>query len=232
MINPIAEQQLLKALPERFNNLGLLRRAMCHRSYLNENSDMSEDNERLEFLGDAVLGLIVAEWLVKHFPEKPEGFLTKARALLVRTENLAKYARKIDLGPALLLSKGEELTGARDRDAVLCDAFEALVAALYLDQGLDVVKSFVEPFLTIEEDTIMDRFDLEPKSRLQEWAQGIGHKSPVYVLLAETGPDHDRVFSVQALVDDKPLGIGKGKTKQAAEKKAAQNSLKMLGIHS
>ena len=232
MINPIAEQQLIKALPERFNNLGLLRRAMCHRSYLNENSDMSEDNERLEFLGDAVLGLIVAEWLVKHFPEKPEGFLTKARALLVRTENLAKYARKIDLGPALLLSKGEELTGARDRDAVLCDAFEALVAALYLDQGLDVVKSFVEPFLTIEEDTIMDRFDLEPKSRLQEWAQGIGHKSPVYVLLAETGPDHDRVFSVQALVDDKPLGIGKGKTKQAAEKKAAQNSLKMLGIHS
>ena len=232
MINPIAEQQILKALPERFNNLGILRRAMCHRSYLNENSDMSEDNERLEFLGDAVLGLIVAEWLVKHFPEKPEGFLTKARALLVRTENLAKYARKIDLGPALLLSKGEELTGARDRDAVLCDAFEALVAALYLDQGLDVVKSFVEPFLTIEEDTIMDRFDLEPKSRLQEWAQGIGHKSPVYVLLAETGPDHDRVFSVQALVDDKPLGIGKGKTKQAAEKKAAQNSLKMLGIHS
>ncbi len=232
MINPIAEQALLKALPESFHNLGLLRRAMCHRSYLNENSDMSEDNERLEFLGDAVLGLIVADWLVKHFPEKPEGFLTKARALLVRTENLAKYARKIAIGPALLLSKGEELTGARERDAVLCDAFEALVAAIYLDQGFGVVKGFVEPFLIIEEDTIIDRFDLEPKSRLQEWAQGIGHKSPVYVLLAETGPDHDRVFSVQAVVDDKPLGIGKGKTKQAAEKKAAQNSLKKLGIHS
>ena len=232
MINPIAEQKLLEALPKNFDNPSLLRRAMCHRSYLNEHSDMSEDNERLEFLGDAVLGLIVAEWLVKHFPEKPEGFLTKARALLVRTENLAKYARKIAIGPALLLSKGEELTGARDRDAVLCDAFEALVAALYLDQGLSAVKGFVEPFLVIEEDTIIDRFDLEPKSRLQEWAQGIGHKSPVYVLLAETGPDHDRIFSVQAVVDDKPLGIGKGKTKQAAEKKAAQNSLKKLGIHS
>lgn len=230
MINPIAEKRLLEALPDSFKNIGLLRRAMCHRSYLNENSDMSEDNERLEFLGDAVLGLVVADWLVRHFPEKPEGFLTKARALLVRTENLAIYARKIGIGPALLLSKGEELTGARDRDAVLCDAFEALVAALYLDQGFVVVKGFVEPFLTIEENTIIDRFDLEPKSRLQEWAQGHGHKSPVYVLLAESGPDHDRVFSVQALIDEKPMGFGKGKTKQAAEKKAAQNSLKMLGL--
>lgn len=231
MINLIAEQNLLAYLPERFRNLGLLRRAMCHRSYLNENEDMSEDNERLEFLGDAILGFTVAEWLFKRFPEKPEGFLTKARALLVRTPNLAKYARKIEIGPALLLSKGEEMTGARERDAVLCDAFEALIAAIYLDQGMDVVQAFVESILDTEEDTIMDRFDLEPKSRLQEWAQGHGHKSPVYVLLAETGPDHERVFSIQAVIDERPLGIGKGKTKQAAEKNAAEKSLKMLGIH-
>ena len=231
MINPIAEQNLLSHLTEPFKNIDLLRNAMCHRSYLNENADMSEDNERLEFLGDSILGFLVAEWLFKEFPHKPEGFLTKARALLVRTQNLAKYARSIEIGPALLLSKGEELTGARERDAVLCDAFEALVAAIYIDQGMAAVRHLVEPLLTSEEDTIVDRFDLEPKSRLQEWAQAIGHKSPVYVLLEETGPDHDRIFSIQAVVDQRPLGIGKGKTKQAAEKKAAENSLRILGIN-
>ena len=231
MINPIAEQNLLSHLPEPFKNIDLLRNAMCHRSYLNENADMSEDNERLEFLGDSILGFLVAEWLFQEFPHKPEGFLTKARALLVRTQNLAKYARSIEIGPALLLSKGEELTGARERDAVLCDAFEALVAAIYIDQGMAAVRHLVEPLLTSEEDTIVDRFDLEPKSRLQEWAQAIGHKSPVYVLLEETGPDHDRFFSIQAVVDERPLGIGKGKTKQAAEKKAAENSLRILGIN-
>jgi len=231
MINPIAEQNLLSHLPEPFKNIDLLRNAMCHRSYLNENADMSEDNERLEFLGDSILGFLVAEWLFQEFPHKPEGFLTKARALLVRTQNLAKYARSIEIGPALLLSKGEELTGARERDAVLCDAFEALVAAIYIDQGMAAVRHLVEPLLTSEEDTIVDRFDLEPKSRLQEWAQAIGHKSPVYVLLEETGPDHDRIFSIQAVVDERPLGIGKGKTKQAAEKKAAENSLRILGIN-
>lgn len=231
MINPIAEQNLLSHLPEPFKNIDLLRNAMCHRSYLNENADISEDNERLEFLGDSILGFLVAEWLFKEFPYKPEGFLTKARALLVRTQNLAKYARSIEIGPALLLSKGEELTGARERDAVLCDAFEALVAAIYIDQGMAAVRHLVEPLLTSEEDTIVDRFDLEPKSRLQEWAQAIGHKSPVYVLLEETGPDHDRIFSIQAVVDERPLGIGKGKTKQAAEKKAAENSLRILGIN-
>jgi len=231
MIDPIAEQKLLSHLPEPFKNIDLLRNAMCHRSYLNEHVDMSQDNERLEFLGDSILGFLVAEWLFKEFPHKPEGFLTKARALLVRTQNLAKYARSIEIGPALLLSKGEEMTGARERDAVLCDAFEALVAAVYLDQGMAAVRHLVEPLLKSEEDTIVDRFDLEPKSRLQEWAQAIGHKSPVYVLLAETGPDHDRVFSVQAVVDERHLGIGKGKTKQAAEKKAAENSLRILGIN-
>lgn len=231
MIDPLAEQKLLDKLPAQFNNTDLLHRAMCHRSYLNENEDMNEDNERLEFLGDAVLGLLVAEWLYKRYPDKPEGFLTKARALLVRTENLAKYARGIEIGPALLLSKGEEMTGARERDSVLCDAFEALVAAMYLDQGMDTVRKLVEPFLDKEEATIMDRFDLEPKSRLQEWAQANGHKSPVYELLAESGPDHNRVFSIQAIVDGRRMGIGEGKTKQAAEKNAAENSLKMLGIH-
>lgn len=230
MINPVAEKKLLSHLSVPIENINLLRKAMCHRSYLNENADMTEDNERLEFLGDSILGFLVAEWLFTEFPQKPEGFLTKARALLVRTQNLAKYARSIDIGPALLLSKGEELTGARERDAVLCDAFEALIAAVYLDQGMPAVRDLVGPMLKSEEDTIVDRFDLEPKSRLQEWAQGIGHKSPVYVLLAESGPDHDRVFSIQAVVDNRPLGIGKGKTKQAAEKKAAENSLKILGI--
>lgn len=230
MINPVAEKKLLSHLSVPIENINLLRKAMCHRSYLNENADMTEDNERMEFLGDSILGFLVAEWLFTEFPQKPEGFLTKARALLVRTQNLAKYARSIDIGPALLLSKGEELTGARERDAVLCDAFEALIAAVYLDQGMPAVRDLVGPMLKSEEDTIVDRFDLEPKSRLQEWAQGIGHKSPVYVLLAESGPDHDRVFSIQAVVDNRPLGIGKGKTKQAAEKKAAENSLKILGI--
>lgn len=232
MINPVAERELIKHLPQPFNNISLLHEAMCHRSYLNENLDMTEDNERLEFLGDAILGFVVAEWLIECFPDKPEGFLTKARALLVRTKNLARYARNIEIGPALLLSKGEEMHGARERDAVLCDAFEALIAAIYIDQGLESVIELMIPFLDSEKDSILDRFDLEPKSRLQEWSQAHGHKSPVYMIVSESGPDHDREFKVQATIDGKKLSIGIGKTKQAAEKDSAEKSLKMIGIDS
>ena len=232
MINSIAERKLIKHLPKPFININLLREAMCHRSYLNENQDMAKDNERLDFLGDAILGFVVAEWLINRFPDKPEGFLTKARALLVRTNNLAKYARKLEIGPALLISKGEEMNGARDRDAVLCDAFEALIAAIYIDQGLESVIELITPFLNAEKDSILDRFNLEPKSRLQEWAQAQGHKSPVYIIVTESGPDHNREFTVQATIDGQKMSIGIGKTKQAAEKDAAEKSLKMIGIDS
>ena len=231
MINPIAEQNLLSHLPEPFKNIDLLRNAMCHRSYLNENADMSEDNERLEFLGDSILGFLVAEWLYQSFPEKKEGFLTKVRSALVHTHQLSEFARQIGIGPALFLGKGEEQAGGRDRDAILCDAFEALVAAMYLSTDIETVRGFVHPLLEQESDNILQNHTEEDvKSRLQEWAQAKGFASPTYVLVDETGPDHAKIFEVSAYINGKEIARGSGTNKQMAEKVAAYQSMKVLGI--
>jgi ribonuclease-3 len=214
-----------------FKNYFLLSRALTHRSYLNENKDAIEDNERLEFLGDAVLDFIVAEWLYNHFPEKPEGDLTRLRAALVYTDQLAAFARMIDLGRALRLGHGEIQAGGRERATLLCDAFEALVGALYLDGGLKAVNKFIVPLLEKVVDEIFFRhMDDDTKSRLQEWAQGQGFSSPRYVLVNETGPDHSKTFEMEVRIDKKPYGRGTGSSKQSAEKRAAREALVQIGI--
>ena len=155
MIEPEALAKLREHLPNNFEDVSLINRAMTHRSYLNENRETLEDNERLEFLGDSILGFIVAEWLYNNYPEKDEGFLTKVRAALVHTQQFAIFARRLEIGSALLLGKGEENAGGRDRDAILCDAFEALIAAMYLDCGIETVKSFIIPMLEGESEYIV-----------------------------------------------------------------------------
>ena len=173
-------EQFSKRLKLSFHDYFLLTRALTHRSYLNENKDAIEDNERLEFLGDAVLDFMVAEWLYNHYPEKPEGDLTRLRAALVHTDQLADFARKISLGSALRLGKGETQAGGRERTTLLCDAFEALIGALYLHGGIPAVKDFMVPLLTEVVDLILlNHLDEDTKSRLQEWAQGQGfhHRS-------------------------------------------------------
>lgn len=225
--------------PEQFSNRlnlpfkdhFLLTRALTHRSYLNENKNAIEDNERLEFLGDAVLDFMVAEWLYNHYPEKPEGDLTRLRAALVHTDQLAYFARKIDLGLALRLGKGEIQAGGRERTTLLCDAFEALIGALYLYGGLSSVNAFMVPLLTEVVDFIfLNHMDDDTKSRLQEWAQGQGFSSPKYILVTEEGPDHNKTFEMEVWIGNKPYGRGIGSNKQSAEKSAAREALISLGV--
>ena len=231
MIELAALTNLRKHLPENFSDIFMLTRALTHRSYMNENKDVLEDNERLEFLGDAILNFIVAEWLYNHYPEKQEGFLTKVRAALVHTQQLSAFARKIELGPAILVGRGEASTGGRDRDAILCDAFEALIAAMYLDTDIQTVKNFIVPLLETESSEILNSHaEADDKIRLHEWAQAQGYASPIYVSVCESGPDHAKQFEVVALVNNRKIASGKGSSKQTAEKDAAVNSMKKLGI--
>jgi ribonuclease-3 len=211
----------------QFKDRSLLIRALTHRSYLNENPDLVlEDNQRLEFLGDAVLDFVTGAWLYHHFPEFQEGRLTSLRAALVRTPALAKFARQIGLGRHLRLGKGEEESGGRDRDANLCDAFEALVGALYLDNGLPAVESLVYPLLESETEYVLATdLDHDPKSRFQEWSQAELGITPHYRTLKATGPDHARTFVVAVYVGDELYGEGPGSSKQAAARAAAEAAL-------
>lgn len=209
----------------------LLSRALTHRSYLNEHPDALEDNERLEFLGDAVLDFLVGAWLYHHFPEMAEGELTRLRSALVRTEQLARFARQIELGKALRLGRGESEGGGRERDALLCAAFEALVGALYLSSGISAVQAFVEPLLrSAVDDILMNNRDRDPKSMLQEWAQSQGYGAPVYRTVGARGPDHARVFEVEVLINGQVWGRGEGYSKQAAAKQAALAALEKCGL--
>jgi ribonuclease-3 len=222
---------LAKRLGLHFTNLHLLVRAMTHRSYVNENSNAIEDNERLEFLGDAVLDFIVGAWVYNHFPEMQEGDLTRMRSALVRTDTLAEFARQLDLGPALRLGRGELASGGRQRDNLLCATFEALVGAMYLDMGVPAVEKFVEPMLTESSSKVISQEEIyDPKSTLQEWTQSNKLGTPRYITVSSSGPDHARVFVVEVQVNGQAYGRGEGTSKQVAAQAAAQAALESLDI--
>jgi ribonuclease-3 len=212
-----------------FKNLLLLTRALTHRSYLNEHPEALEDNERLEFLGDAVLDFFVGAWLYNHYPEMPEGDLTRMRSAVVRTEHLAGFARKLDLGPAMRLGRGEVQAGGRSREVLLCATFEALIGAIYLHCGLDVVDDFLCPLLEASNpDALIQTEVYDPKSRLQEWSQAQKFGIPRYVTVQASGPDHERLFDVEVEIAGKVYGRGSGNSKQAAARNAAQDALEKL----
>ena len=214
-----------------FNNTLLLRRALTHSSYLNEHPEALEDNERLEFLGDAILDFLVGAWLYNQFPEKREGELTRLRSALVRTEQLAEFARQVDLGGLMFVGRGEDENGGRLRDGLLCATFEAVVGALYLDQGMPAVNQFIGARLEEAADDILEsNKEKDPKSLLQEWAQAQGFGPPVYRLVATMGPEHAKHFEVEVVIDGKPSGRGAGNSKQAATKAAARAKLDSLGF--
>lgn len=226
-------------LPELEKNLGigfsdksLLQRALTHRSYLNEHPDFPlEDNERLEFLGDAVLDFVTGEYLYHRFPELAEGPLTNLRSALVRRETLARFARQLDLGQHLLMGHGEEESGGRNRKATLCAAFEALIGALYLDHGLETARQFVTQIIEPEvTHTLRGQIQKDPKSRLQELVQGQMQRTPRYVTTAETGPDHAKEFTVQVTIGGTAYGEGSGLSKQQAAQAAAMDALNRLQI--
>lgn len=220
-------EELEKQLGVVFRDKSLLQRALTHRSYLNEHPEFPfEDNERLEFLGDAVLDFITGEYLYHRFPEQREGSLTSLRSVLVRRTTLADFARRWDLGRHLMMGHGEAETGGRNRAATLCAAFEAVVGALYLDQGLDSVQQAIEPLVIPQiRRTLKERLDKDPKSSLQEIAQGRLHKTPRYRTVAESGPDHAKEFTVEATIGGDVYGTGKGHSKQEAAQEAARAAL-------
>jgi ribonuclease-3 len=215
-----------------FANSALLTRALTHRSYLNEHPDLpGEDNERLEFLGDAVLDFVAAEYLFRQYPEFAEGRLTSIRAALVRMETLSEYANRLDMGSLLRLGKGEAETGGRARQSLLADAFEAVVGALYLDQNMEAVKIFVEPLLAAEADRIVsEERDRDAKSILQEWCQAHRNATPHYRTISAVGPDHAKWFTVEVFLGNESIGSGEGTSKQLAAQAAAAEALKKLEV--
>ncbi|MFH1183990.1 MAG: ribonuclease III [Chloroflexota bacterium] len=223
---------LARRLGLSFANPSLLTRALTHRSYLNENTSAMEDNERLEFLGDAVLDFVVGAWVYHRCPEMAEGDLTRLRSALVRNEQLAEFGRQLDLGRALRMGRGEAASGGRERDGVLGSAFEALVGAMYLDSGLRTVEDFMEPLLESVRERVMMRAEIyDPKSRFQEWAQSTKLGTPRYVTVAASGPDHAKVFEVEVRIKEQTYGKGSGPSKQIAAQIAAQTALEALDLH-
>lgn len=210
-----------------FRNKGLLKRAMMHSSYINEKHlPKHECNERLEFLGDAVLELVSSEFLYQEHPTVSEGELTRVRASMVCEPSLAFCARDIELGSYLLLGKGEEATGGRERDSVTSDAMEALIGAIYLDSGFTSAKEFIHRFILSDLENKKLFFD--SKTILQEIVQAQEGKTVVYQLMGEDGPDHNKVFFVEAHINGKRYGTGKGRTKKAAEQEAAYQAILKL----
>jgi len=213
-----------------FQNVSLFQRALTHRSYLNEHPDEQlEDNERLEFLGDAVIDFLAAEWLFERLPGRDEGSLTRLRAGLVRNHALAKYAASLNLGDLLLMGRGEEDSGGRTRRRNLSGGFEAILGALYLDQGLDAARKFISPwFDSVLDDMIESQSDVDAKSRLQEWSQATLNLIPSYRAVRITGPEHAPEFTMDVLIGDVVYGTGMGPSKQSATQNAAQAALAAL----
>jgi ribonuclease-3 len=224
-------QELTERLGLTISDSGLLARALTHRSYANEHNEVLEDNERLEFLGDAVLDFLVGAWLYDHFPEMQEGDLTRLRSALVRTEQLAEFARRIDLGHAMRLGRGEGDGGGRNRAPLLCGTFEALIGAIFLSEGILAVQQFMEPMLgEAANRIIVARQEQDPKSVLQEWIQSQGFEHPIYRTVKADGPDHAKMFEVEVIIQGQVTGKGEGPSKQSAAKAAAGDALKAVGI--
>ena len=210
-----------------FNKPELLKTALIHRSYINETDDKSlSNNERLEFLGDAVLELIVTEYLYATFPDKPEGELTSFRAATVKTTSLAETALAMNLGKYVYMSRGEETTGGRERPYILANTFEALLGAIYLDQGIEAATKFLHKFLIPKIQNIVEqRLDVDSKSKLQEICQEEFNVTPTYDLISATGPDHAKIFTMGLKIEKHIVERGEGKNKQEAEQNAAMKAI-------
>ncbi len=231
-MTPERQEQLARlqeSLQYRFRELWLLNKALTHKSYVNENTEPLKNNERFEFLGDAVLDLMVSDYLVRTFEDYPEGRLSKIRAAVVNETCLAKLARKLNLGDYLLLGKGEILSGGRDKNSLLANAYEALVGAVYRDSSLETTVRVLMPhleqeILNVRENSLFQDF----KSQLQEMTQVKMGCIPSYRVVREQGPDHDKIFEVEVVFLKQTRGNGKGKSKKEAEQAAARQALLSL----
>lgn len=210
-----------------FKNKKLLNQAFIHRSYLNENPGIPESNERLEFLGDAVLEFVVSEDLFQRFKKEDEGHLTALRARLVNTISLAQTAKELGVGQLLYLSRGEEKGGGRENPGLLADTVEALIGAIFIDQGIEKARNFISRFILKRLAEVVKKPLKDAKSLLQEFVQANGYPAPVYKVVKEVGPDHAKEFTVEVLIGGKPYAQGQGSSKQIATQEAAQQALKI-----
>lgn len=222
-------EEFEKKINYKYNNKALMQEALTHSSFSNEGKKYGKDNERLEFLGDSILSLIVAEHLFTHYKHLPEGELTKLRASLVCEKSLFGFAKQIDLGEHLKVGKGEEHTGGRSRPSILSDAFEAVIASLYLDSGYDKAKEFVLRFIPERLDVKKAGALSDYKTTLQEIIQKNREEKIEYVLINEIGPDHNKAFTVEVHLNSNVIGIGKGRSKKQAEQLAAKEALELMG---
>ena len=221
-------KDLEAAIGYRFKNISLLQNALAHSSYANERwHDSLKSNERLEFLGDSILGMAVAEYLYRSFPDRPEGELTRMRADMVCETSLAAVADKITLGEHLLLGHGEERFGGRQRASILADAVESVIAACFLDGGMEAAKNFITKFI-LTEVPVKQMHNADYKTALQEQVQQKKDQVLSYELIGESGPDHDKQFQVRVLLNGTPIGEGIGRSKKRAEQDAAHNALNAL----
>ena len=209
-----------------FNNIDLLVTALTHRSYVNEHKNAHEHNERLEFLGDAVLELVSSDFLYRNYNE-PEGIMTAVRAALVRTESIGAAGHELGYAPLVRMSKGEKMGSERAHDVILADCFEAVIGAIYLDQGYEKAREFIDKHILVKIDTVLEEgLWRDPKSYVQELAQKIDGETPVYKTLKEEGPDHDKKFTVGLYVGNSLKGTGVGHSKQEAQTAAAREGVK------
>ncbi|MFH2012948.1 MAG: ribonuclease III [Pseudomonadota bacterium] len=223
-------RELQNRISYKFKNLNLLNQALTHKSFANERQLKAfNDNEKLELLGDSVLDVIITHMLMERFPEYTEGDLSKARATIVNERRLSSIAKSLTLGDFLLLSKGEEITNGRDKDSILAASFEALVASIYLDRGFNrVFKVISRHFSSILTEEKNEGFYKDFKTQLQEHSQSNFKTTPRYVLTGESGPDHDKTFQIDILINGKVFGKGLGKNKKEAEQRAAKEALGVL----
>ncbi len=227
MLEEYTLQNLEERIGYRFHDIALLKQALTHSSFTNEQKiNRAGDYERLEFLGDAVLELVSSEFLFKEHPKMPEGELTKLRASMVCEPSLAFCARDLELGKFMLLGRGEEATGGRERDSIISDAMEAVTGAIYLDGGMEYAKAFINRFILSDLEDKQLFYD--SKSNLQELVQGKLKKELQYELLEESGPEHNKTFRVAVHMENECLGQGAGRTKKAAEQQAAYKALLLL----
>ena len=221
-------KDLEKAIGYQFKNITLLQNALAHSSYANERwHDSLKSNERLEFLGDSILGMVTAEYLYRNFPDRPEGDLTRMRADMVCERSLAVAAERIELGNHLLLGNGEEAGGGRRRDSILADALESVIAACFLDGGMDAARRFIDTFV-LTEVPVKKLRNADYKTALQELVQQKKNQSLSYALVGESGPDHDKKFEVEVSLNGKVVGNGSGSSKKRAEQDAARAAIENL----
>jgi len=224
------KKKTISEIAKEFKDKELFEQAFTHRSWVNENKGERRSNERMEFLGDAILEFVVSDRLYRELPDKEEGFLTALRANIVNTQNLASLAEEIGVGEKLLLSRGEKLGGGESNPSLLADTVEAIIGAIYIDRGFGDTSEFIEMNLLSDLDQKLQEPLKDPKSLLQEVVQAQGQPTPRYQVASESGPDHNKVFVVEVLVDEKVLAKGEGKSKNQAEQAAASAALVKIEV--